>query len=197
MNEQTSLLEVHDGTTFARSARPGGTMRSRILLALVVLGAIVGWARCSFNPRVAAPPFDARFVGCFEGAVTDPPGAGTVVVVLEDPVATESVALGGCLRATIGDKTPFVTLAGSVQEEDPELAVLGGLEAGKPGFLTVRVERRPPGFADATEIDVAIEGGDRPFNRATGLVRCAPPPDTCAGLARALAPSPQPNVLQP
>lgn len=176
-------------------------MRHRILLAVVVFGAIVGWARCTFSRTAATPPaLDRRFVGCFEGAVTQPAGAGTVVVVLEDPIAGDDLALGGCMRPTIGEKMPFITLAGSVQGGVVEVAVLGGVEAGKPGFLTVRVERRPPGSIDATEIEVAItEGGDRPFTLATGLVRCASPPPTCAELARALAASPaaQSDVLLP
>jgi hypothetical protein len=168
---------------------------SRILLAVVLLGTIVAWARCSFNPRAADTDFNGPFAGCFEGAVTEPVGAGTVVVVLEEPVVGDQFALSGCLRAIIGEKTPFLSLAGSVQDER-ELAVFGGVEAGKAGFRTVEITRRPAGFGDATEIDVAIEGGD-PFAVAIALTRCATPPATCAGLAAAIAPAPQPALVLP
>lgn len=170
----------------------------RILLAVAVIGAAVAWARCSYNPRVAPADLNGRFTGCFEGAVSDPAGAGTVVVVLEEPVAGDDFALGGCLRAVVGEKTPFLTLAGSVQDEI-ERAVLGGVEAGKAGFLTLEIARRPPGFANADEIDVAITAGaDPPFAEALNLTRCAsPPPQGCASLAAALAPAPQPDVVLP
>jgi hypothetical protein len=159
-------------------------MRSRILLAVVVLGAIVAWARC-YDP--VDLPDSVFFLGCFNGALTDPPIDGSVTVVIETvEIGPGGVAgpITGCIRTVIGIKSQFATLSGSLDPETSQRAVMTAMPAGGDPPFDLLIEREPSGAANAVEIDVTTAAG-APFNQAANLARCEPVA-TCAALASSL-----------
>jgi len=169
---------------------------SRGLLALVVLGAIVVWARCSYTPPVAPDEPNTRFLGCFAGAINDANLTGRITVVLEPPADTQdTLTLNGCIRTEIEPQPPaFATFAGSVQEVREEALVTTMPTGGAPQF-TLRIVREPAGAVDATEIDVTNAGG-APFQLAADLPRCNPQV-SCAALVVAMRPAPEPVLELP
>jgi len=170
-------------------------MKSRILLAVVVLGAIVAWARC-YNPRPL--PDAVFFLGCFNGAVTDPPIEGKVTVVIETVVIEPGGIAGpitGCIQTVIGLKAQFATLSGSLDPETSQRAVMTAMPAGGDTPFDVLIAREPVGAVKAVEIDVTDAGG-APFTQAANLARCAPVV-TCAALAASMRSAPAPVLELP
>jgi hypothetical protein len=165
-------------------------MRSRILLAVVVLGVIVGWARCKFEPQDGVD-FTPFFLGCFNGAVTDPPIDAKVTVVFEEATVG---TLTGCIQTIVGVQTEFATLSGSL-EGSVEQAAVTAMPAGGGAPFDLLVVREPAGAADAVEIDVTNAGG-APFTQAANLPRCNPA-TTCAALAASMRPVPEPVLELP
>ncbi|MGH9464111.1 MAG: hypothetical protein ACRD0X_00590, partial [Thermoanaerobaculia bacterium] len=119
------------------------------------------------------------FAGCYTGAISDPAAGRTVTMVLEDPGDNDRVTLTGCMEVGI-DAGMLATLAGSVQEEETEQAVLIVVPTnGRPSF-SVRVTRDPTNAVAAMTVDVTNEE-DSPFNAANDLPRCDPV-QTCESL---------------
>jgi hypothetical protein len=150
-------------------------MIRRAVCALAVLTATIYWANCSYTTPVGGPaspvPF---FLGCFKGPVTEPAGADTLIIVLEDPEATGT--LGGCLRWSPGTGSlQEGTLSASVDADDSTLA--DATVMATPDF-SVLVKRAPAGSVVATTVNVTDDGG-APFTRADNLSSCTM---TCADL---------------
>ncbi len=172
-------------------------MRSRILLAVVVLGAIVAWARC-YDPKGPILPDSVFFLGCFNGAVTEPPIGGNVTVVIEEVNIEPGGIAGpmtGCIQTVIGLKVQFSTLSGSLDPETSQRAVMTAMPAGGDTPFDLLIAREPVGAADAVEIDVTNAGG-APFTQAANLARCSPKA-TCSALAASMRSAPEPVLELP
>ncbi len=156
-------------------------MRNRLLLAVVVLGAVVAWARCSFNPSSGTLDFNGFFAGCFEGPVTDPAGSGTLTIVLEEVDPNDQLTLAGCFEAALMLGKVQASLAGSVQDNRLQAKLTAMPVGGAPPFSLLAV-RQPADNTAATSLDLSNDGG-APFNMAAGLVRCT---KTCADLGIAV-----------
>jgi len=173
-------------------------MRSRILLAVIVLGAIVVWARCKFDPQVVVPaPPNSFFLGCFTGPISDAGITGSVTIVLEAPVdSTDQFTLGGCIRSEAQPKPPVIAmLSGSVEQAIRERALVTAVPAGGGSPFSLRILREPAGETVADQIDVDNAGG-APFQQAADLPRCAPQL-TCPLLAASMQPEPEPVLELP
>ncbi len=156
-------------------------MRKRLLLAMVILGTVVAWGRCSFNPKALPVDFNNLFAGCFEGPVTDPAGAGTVTIVLEEVDPSDQLTLSGCFEAALMLGKVQASLAGSVQDNRLQAKLTAMPVGGAPPFSLLAV-RQPADNVAATSLDLSDDSG-APFNQAAGLVRCA---KTCADLGIAV-----------
>lgn len=151
----------------------------RLLPAALVLGGVVYWANCSFNPQRLELDPNRLFAGCFEGEITDPAGRGSLILIFEDPGPMDNLTLTGCMQLSIGPGTTLATLAGMVQERREEAVLTVMPTNGRPAF-TVTAVRDPAGEVNATTMDVSDTGG-APFNAANDLPRCSPVRD-CASL---------------
>lgn len=162
------------------------------MLAVVVLGTIVAWARCSYNPPAAAPDLASFFLGCFNGAVTDPPVDAKVTVIFEEP--TGGLVLSGCLQTIEGDRQELASLSGRVADGPVENAAVTAMPAGGGPPFELAIVREPAGSVDAAQVDVTDAGG-APFDEAADLLRCSPA-TTCAALAAAMRRQIQQPVLE-
>jgi hypothetical protein len=134
----------------------------RALLGLSLGGLAFGGLDCLSIPPA---PWVVRFTGCFQGAVAEPAGQGSLRIVLEE---MNDVALQGCV---VGRDPEFqATFAGSVLEPDTR-ARLMAMSPGGSSF-TLLVERQPPDNANAVTLTIRNETGT-PFVLAPDLPRCA------------------------
>ncbi len=157
-------------------------MIRRLLLAAAVLGGVIYWANCSFNPARVTILWNSFFEGCFAGPITDPPG-GQVRVILDAPDGGDDAeTMTGCLQIQIGPTT-LATVVGDVVDEARETSLLTATPTnGRPQF-TLRAVRQPAGQVNAVTLDLAEEAG-APFVSANALPRCT---QTCAGLGLPMA----------
>jgi hypothetical protein len=152
-------------------------MIRRILLCAALVAASLSRLHCQLILRYEVAEIRQPFLGCFQGAITEPP-AGQITVVLEKPPTEgEGETLIGCLRAT--DPRFSATMAGGVLKEATTQARLSAVpDGGRPAFVVLVT--REPSEGNATALTVVNET-DMPFKRARSLPRCAPAL-TCADL---------------
>ncbi|HEX9636371.1 MAG TPA: hypothetical protein VGB99_02465 [Acidobacteriota bacterium] len=144
-------------------------MIRKILFAATVLGAVVFWANCSYNPPVATPQepdWNTFFAGCFEGEIVDPPGKLQIIL---EAGASDEFTLSGCLTASLGDGEQTATFAGTVQADRQRAELMATSNLG--GEYVIAVERQPAGEVVANTVTVT-NVTNAPFNNAPNLTRC-------------------------
>lgn len=158
--------------------RPSSLLRP--VSAVAILGGVILWANCDLVFRLDPPNGTPFFLGCYDGAISDPAGAGKITLIIEASPAGGS-ALAGCLTTSpLGDEV--VTFVGEVEDSVDRARFTAMRPVG--GSFSFRVIRQPGSFDQATSVDVENVNGS-PFELAAGLPVCAIPVD-CAQLAMAV-----------
>ena len=141
-------------------------MIRRFLLGAALVAASLSRLNCDLVFPLTEP-INLPFLGCFKGAVTDPPG-GQVTIVLEGGESGGSMV--GCFQLT--DPSTDATIAGEVLKDRTQ-ARFDVMPIGRPLF--VLLVTRQPEDGDATEVDLVNESAGGFFRRADDLARCATP----------------------
>jgi hypothetical protein len=151
-------------------------MIRRILLGAAIVGASLSRLNCQLVFQYDGPETRQPFLGCFQGAFTEPAG-GQLTIVLEPGAEGDPASLVGCMTAT--DPRFSATLAGGVVKDLTTQARLMATPDGNRDPFVLRVVREPA-EGNATALTLVNEN-DMPFKRARDLQRCAPA-RTCADL---------------
>ena len=99
-------------------------MIRRILLGAAIVGASLSRLNCQLVFQFDGPAIRQPFLGCFQGALTEPAG-GQLTVVLEPGPEGDGASLLGCITAT--DPRFSATLAGGVLKDATTQARLTAL----------------------------------------------------------------------